>query len=110
MVRTFATIGEYSRMMLKKARRLTRPPTGAPRCAMCSGEGLQIFPTSLSGEQPDCPSLRARRMVWLLPFRPTEPARCASTGDSPGQHIYLLADCFNSLLGRAVDQPSNGSL
>src|SRR6266850_4097525 len=59
---------------------LTRPPTGAPRRANCPGEGLLVFPTSPSGEQPDCPSLRAsrehipivrprraRRMVWLLP-------------------------------------------
>src|SRR6266850_796798 len=74
---------------------LTRPPSGRyyspalpsdcfaidfPGRAICPGEGLLVFPTSPSGEQPDCPSLRAsrehipivrprraRRMVWLLP-------------------------------------------
>ena len=64
---------------------------------MSPGEGLQIFPTSSSGEQPDCPSLRAsgehcfivrvlrtRKMVWLFPFYSSETARCASTGDLLG--------------------------
>ena len=49
---------------------------------------------SLGREWPDWPSLRAlrdhcfivgpqraRRMVWLLPTYPSEPARCTSTGD-----------------------------
>jgi hypothetical protein len=75
---------------------LTRPPTGTPRRAMHPGEGLPISLTLCSGEQPDCPSLRAsnehrfivrvlraQRMVWLLPFRPSEAARCASTGIVP---------------------------
>src|SRR5437016_9091165 len=70
---------------------LTRPPTGTPRRAICPGEGLLVFPTSPSGEQPDCPSLRAsdehrfivrvlraQRMVWLLPSCSSEAARCAS--------------------------------
>jgi hypothetical protein len=62
------------RKMLKKSRLLTRPPTGRyfspappsdcfaidfPGRAMSPGEGLLVFPTSPSGEQPDCPSLRA---------------------------------------------------
>jgi hypothetical protein len=60
---------------------LTRPPTDTPRRAICPGEGLLVFLTSPSGEQPDCPSLRAsdehrfivrvlraQRMVWLLPL------------------------------------------
>jgi len=38
--------------------------------------------------------LRAQRMVWLLPFLPSETARCASTGDLPG-HPPLLADLFS---------------
>src|SRR5207244_11989679 len=53
---------------------LTRPPTGRyfsaalpsdcfaidfPGRAICPGQGLLVFPTSPSGEQPDCPSLRA---------------------------------------------------
>jgi hypothetical protein len=73
---------------------LTRPPTGRyfsparpsdcfaidfPGRAICPGEGFLVFPTSPSGEQPDCPSLRAsdehrfivrvlraQRKVWLL--------------------------------------------
>jgi len=76
---------------------VTRPPTGTPRRAISPGEGLLIFPTSPSGKRPDRPSLRAsdehsfivrvlraRRMVWLFPSHPSEAARCASTGDSPG--------------------------
>ena len=75
----------------------TRPPTGTPSRAMSPGEGLPIFPTSPSGEQPDCPSLRAsdehcfivrvlraRRMVWLFPSCSSETACCASTRDLPG--------------------------
>ena len=55
------------------------------------------------GEWPDCPSLRAsdehsfivrvlraRRMVWLLPSRPSQAARCASTGNSPGHFSIML--------------------
>jgi len=73
---------------------LTRPPIGTPRRASSQGEGLLVFPTSPSGEQPDCPSLRAsrehipivrprraRRMIWLLPSHPSEAARCARTGN-----------------------------
>ena len=30
-----------------------------PGRAICPGEGFLVFPTSPSGEQPDCPSLRA---------------------------------------------------
>src|SRR5438132_673419 len=46
--------------MIPTARNLlTRPPTGMPGRAICPGEGLLVFPTSPSGEQPDCPSLRA---------------------------------------------------
>jgi hypothetical protein len=91
---------------------LTLPPTGTSRRAIRLGEGFRIFPTLRSGEQPDCPSLRAsndhrfivrvlraQRMVWLLPIRPSEAARCASTGDSPG-HPPLLAALFSSLLFR----------
>ena len=52
------------------------------------GRGPSGFPNFHLGEQPDCPSLResrehilivrprrARRMVWLLPSHPSEPAR-----------------------------------
>ncbi len=38
---------------------LTRPPTSTLRHASSPGEGLPIFTTLPSGEQPDCPSLRA---------------------------------------------------
>src|SRR2546421_3476949 len=77
---------------------LTRPPNGTPRRAICPGEGLLGFPTSPSGEQPDCPLLRAsdehrftvrvlraQRMVWLLPLLlfSSRAARCASTGIFP---------------------------
>jgi hypothetical protein len=95
---------------------VTRPPTGTPRRAISPGEGLLIFSTSPSGERPDCPSLRAsdehrfivrvlraRRMAWLLPSHPSETARCASTGDSPG-HPLLLVDCFSILPG-LLDRP-----
>jgi hypothetical protein len=68
----------------------TRPPTGTPRRAISPSEGLPISLTLCSGEQPDCTSLRAsnehrfivrvlraQRMVWLFPFRPSEAARVA---------------------------------
>src|SRR5207237_8530492 len=75
---------------------LTRPPTGTPRRAICPGEGLLVFPISLSGEQPDCPSLRAsdehrsivrvlqaQRMVWLLPLLLFSSRALREHGDRP---------------------------
>jgi hypothetical protein len=75
----------------------SHPPTHwhAETCHL-PGRGLLVFPTSPSGEQPDCPSLRAsdehrfivrvlraQRMVWLLPSCSSEAARCASMGIVP---------------------------
>ena len=76
---------------------------------------------ALLRESPDCPSLRAsdehrfivrvlraRRMVWRLPSHPSETARCASTGDSPG-HPPLLADSFSLLSRRRIPQQREGN-
>ena len=95
---------------------LTHPPTGTPRRATSPGDGLLIFLTSPSGEQTDCPSLRAsdehrfivrvlraRRMVWLLPSRPSETARCASRGDSPGHPPCWLTFLSIPLEGWGID-------
>jgi hypothetical protein len=75
---------------------LTCPPTGTPRRAIYPGEGLLVFPTSPSGEQPDCPSLRAsdehrfivrvlraQRMVWLLPLLLFSSCALREHGDRP---------------------------
>ena len=75
---------------------LTRPPTDTPRRAICPGEGLLGFPTSPSGEQPDCPLLRAsdehrfivrvlraQRMVGLLPLLFFSSRALREHGDRP---------------------------
>jgi len=82
---------------------LTRPPTGTPRRAICPGEGLLGFPTSPSGEQPDCPLLRAsdehrftvrvlraQRMVWLLPLLLFSSRALREHGDFPSYPHFLF--------------------
>ncbi len=74
---------------------LTRPPTGTPRRAICPGEGLSDFPTSLEGagrlfftariERP--PFYRggsaSKKNGLSVPSHPSEAARCASKGIVP---------------------------
>jgi hypothetical protein len=79
---------------------------------MSPGEGLPIFPTSPSGEQPDCPSLRAsdehcfivrvlraRRMSGCFPSFLLRP-RVARAQGSHRAILPLLAGFFSIMLGR----------
>ena len=79
---------------------------------MSPGEGLPIFPTSPSGEQPDCPSLRAsdehcfivrvlraRRMSGCSPSFLLRP-RVARAQGTHRAIPPLLADFFSIMLGR----------
>jgi hypothetical protein len=87
---------------------LTLPPTDTPRRAICPGEGLLGFPTSPSGEKPDCPLLRAsdehrcivrvlraQRMVWLLPLLFFSSRESREHGDRPS----YPTSSFSILLG-----------
>ena len=52
-------IDSWSEQDAQKGQTSHLPPTGTPRRAIRPGEGLPIFPISLSGEQPDYSSLLA---------------------------------------------------
>ena len=88
---------------------------------MSPGEGLQIFSTLPSGEQPDCPLLRAsdehRFIVRVLPrmARMSPPLRVSNEGllrprvaRAQGTHrtiLPLLAAFFNSRHSTEASEP-----
>ena len=78
------------------------------------------FPTSLSGGQPDCPSLRAlrehilivrpqraRRMVWLVSVHPSEGARSTIQMILPSLLISLQGSGQGCPLLRASDEQAS---
>ena len=74
-----------TRRMLKKARHLTRPPTGTPRRALSPGEGLQFakplfrewprlpFTARIEGAQFHRARSASKKGTWPLPSHPLRP-------------------------------------
>ena len=78
-------------------RLLTRPPTGTPRRAIFTGEGLPISYTSLQGSGQGCPQLRASNEHRFT-------VRVLRARRAPGRSLPIL---LRPRVARAGDRPSH---